>query len=115
MRFNKDLSKETKVFSIPLTKMDSKCTKSDEMHIIGKQLLSSSASVDANLSAVTCACSEKEGFAKLSLGLAEARESIFWVERLAQSKLANHHQLKDLTKESVELIKIFSIIEKNKK
>lgn len=87
MSFNEDLRNRTKAFAVRIIKMYAKLYKTDEIRIIGKQLLRSSTSVAANFRAVTRARSDKERFAKLSIVVEEADESLFWLEILNESKL----------------------------
>ncbi len=115
MSFNEDLRNRTKVFAIRIIKMYAKLPKSDEIKIIGKQLLRSATSVAANFRAVSRARSEKERFAKLSIVVEEADESQFWIEILIESELVKKEKLLKLEEEAEELVKIFSSYRKKLK
>ncbi len=61
--------------------------KSDEIYIIGKQLLRSCTSIAANYRAVNRARSQKERYAKMCIVVEEADETLFWLELLGESDL----------------------------
>jgi len=108
MSFNEDLRNRTKKFAVRIIKMYARLPKTDEIRIIGKQLLRSSTSVAANFRAVSRARSEKERFAKLSIVVEEADETLFWIEILSESELIKSELLKEIALEAEEIVKIFS-------
>jgi len=115
MGFNEDLRNRTKKFAIRIIKMYVRLPKSDEIRIIGKQLLRSSTSVAANFRAVGRARSAKERFAKLSIVVEEADETLFWLEIMSESELLKSELLNDIVKEAEEIVKIFSSYRKKLK
>ena len=94
MNFNEDLRERTKIFAVRIIKMYSILKKTDEIRIIGKQLLRSGTSVAANFRAVCRARSDKERFAKLSIVVEEADETLFWLEILEETELIEAEKLK---------------------
>lgn len=94
MNFNEDLRNRTKIFAVRIIKMYSILKKTDEIRIIGKQLLRSGTSVAANFRAVCRARSDKERFAKLSIVVEEADETLFWLEILEETELIEAEKLK---------------------
>jgi len=115
MNFNEDLRNRTKQFALKIIGMYAILPKSDEIRIIGKQLLRSATSVAANFRAVTRARSEKERFAKLSIVVEEADECLFWIEILTESQLIDSFNFTHIQKEAEELVKIFSSYRKKLK
>ena len=52
-------------------------------------------------------------FAKLSITIEEADESLFWLEILVESQIVTENKLADLMKEAEEIIKVLSKARKN--
>jgi four helix bundle protein len=87
--------------------------QNEEARVIGKQFLRSSSSVGANYRAVCRSRSQKAFFAKLSITIEEADESLFWMEIISESGLLPLEKLKSLMQEAEEIIKILSKARKN--
>ena len=111
--FIEEFKKRTKTFTLRNIKVFQSLPKTDEAKIIGKQLLRSASSVGANYLAVCRARSQAEFFAKLSITIEEADESLFWVEILVESQIVTENKLADLMKEAEEIIKVLSKARKN--
>jgi four helix bundle protein len=111
--FIEEFKKRTKTFTLRNIKVFQSLPKTDEAKIIGKQLLRSASSVGANYRAVCRARSQAEFFAKLSITIEEADESLFWLEILVESQIVTENKLPDLMKEAEEIIKVLSKARKN--
>lgn len=111
--FIEEFKKRTKTFTLRNIKVFQSLPKTDEAKIIGKQLLRSASSVGANYQAVCRARSQAEFFAKLSITIEEADESLFWLEILVESQIVTENKLADLMKEAEEIIKVISKARKN--
>ena len=111
--FIEELKKRTKTFTLRNIKVFQSLPKTDEAKIIGKQLLRSASSVGANYRAVCRARSQAEFFAKLSITIEEADESLFWLEILVESQIVTENKLADLMKKAEEIIKVLSKARKN--
>ena len=72
--------------------------------VIGKQLLRSATSVGANYRAACRGKSVADVIAKLALVEEEADESIYWLELLVESDILPLERLKDLMKETNEIL-----------
>jgi four helix bundle protein len=81
--------------------------KTDEAHIIGKQLLRAATSVGANYRAACRSRSKAEFVAKLGLVLEEADETVFWLELLVEARIVPAEKLQNLVAEANELTAIF--------
>ncbi|MEO6684447.1 MAG: four helix bundle protein [Dyadobacter sp.] len=79
------LKDRTKQFVLRSIKLFKALPSSEEARIIGKQFLRSASSVGANYRAVCLARSNREFFAKLSITVEEADESLFWLEIISES------------------------------
>jgi four helix bundle protein len=102
------LVNRSKKFSLDIIKLFQRLPKTDEARIIGRQLLRSATSVGVNYRAVCRARSDKEFFAKISIVVEEADESLFWLEILEESKIMPPDKLDYLKDEALQLVKIFS-------
>lgn len=111
--FIEEFKKRTKTFTLRNIKVFQSLPKTDEAKIIGKQLLRSASSVGSNYRAVCRARSQAEFFAKLSITIEEADESLFWLEILVESQIVTENKLADLMKEAEEIIKVLSKARKN--
>jgi four helix bundle protein len=111
--FIEEFKKRTKDFTLRNIKVFQSLPKTDEAKTIGKQLLRSASSVGANYRAVCRARSQAEFYAKLSITIEEADESLFWLEILVESNIVPENKLSELMKEAEELIKVLSKARKN--
>lgn len=86
-----------------------------EAQHFGKQLVRASSSSAANYRAVRRARSQNEFFAKLSITLEEADESVFWLEMLVFTGIVPNERLTDLIGEGTQLTKILAKARSNTK
>ncbi len=100
--------KRTKQFTLRCIRVFQALPKTEEARIIGKQFLRSATSVGANYSAVCRARSQNEFFAKLSITVEEADETLFWMEILIESEIFTESKMKDLMDELTEIVKVLS-------
>ena len=82
--------------------------KTEEVKIIGRQLVRSSTSVGANYRAACRARSKAEFHSKLSIVVEEADESAFWMEILIESGIVSKQELELLLDEAYQILKITS-------
>ncbi len=103
----------TKKFVIDNIKLFRLLPKTEEAKIIGRQLLRSSSSVGANYRAVCRARSQAEFYAKLSIVVEEADESLFWMEVLVEAELVKQTEISPLMNEANEILKVVSTARKS--
>lgn len=108
MSFNEDLRNRTKKFAKEIILFYTQLNKTDVNRILGKQLLRSATSIASNFRAVCRARSDRERFAKLSIVVEEADESLFWLELFHESKQVESQSVEKLKIEAEELVKIFA-------
>lgn len=111
--FIEEIKYRTKQFVLRSIKLFRALPSTEEARIIGKQFLRSSSSVGANYRAVCRSRSQKEFFAKLSITIEEADESLFWLEIISESKILPVEKLDSLMKEAEEIVKILSTARKS--
>ncbi len=82
--FVEDFKRRTKEFVLRSVRVFQAQPKTEEAQILGKQFLRSASSTGANYRATCRAGSKAEFYAKLSVTIEEADESLFWMEILAE-------------------------------
>ena len=113
--FVSQLQGRTKQFVLRSIRVFKALPPTEEARVVGKQFLRSASSVGANYRAVCRARSQNEFFAKMSITVEEADESLFWMEIMSEAGILPSEKLKALMDEAEELIKILSTARKNAK
>ncbi|MEI6555981.1 MAG: four helix bundle protein [Paludibacter sp.] len=107
--FNEKYRERTKKFAVSIILFYAKyCKQTEELRVIGKQLLRSGTSVAANFRAFTRGRSESEKFSKLCIVVEETDETQFWLEIIEEANLLEINTFQNLKNEADELIKIFT-------
>ncbi|MCE7059052.1 four helix bundle protein [Dyadobacter sp. CY343] len=102
------MRQRTKQFVLRSIKLFEALPHNEQARIIGRQFLRSSSSVGANYRAVCRSRSQKEFYAKISVTIEEADETLFWLEIISESGLLPIEKLKALIQEAEEIVKILS-------
>ncbi len=114
--FNTKFRLRTQKFAVLIIKFYANdCKKTDELRVIGKQLLRSGTSVASNFRAFTRGRSEAEKFSKLCIVVEEADETQFWFELIEEAELINLSEFKNLKDEITELVKVFTALKNRMK
>ncbi len=108
IEFAEKFKTRTKKFVVDNIKFFRTLPKTEEAKIIGRQLLRSSSSVGANYRAACRARSQAEFHSKLSTVVEEADESVFWMEVLIDAEVVKESELKYLTDEGNQILRIAS-------
>lgn len=111
--FIEQLKERTKKLAIDVILFYDKMEKTEATRIIGRQLIRSVTSTAANYRAACIARSQKEFFAKISIVVEEADETLFWLELLKDGNFASKDQLAPLIDEVLQVVKIVSKARKN--
>jgi len=101
------LKDRTKRFALLVIRLSQTLPRSQAGTVITRQLLRSSTSVGANYRAVCRARSNADFVSKLGIVLEEADETLFWLELLVDSGVAQAYKTAPLLKEANELVAIF--------
>jgi four helix bundle protein len=86
--------------------------------VLGKQYLRAATSIGANIEEAQSGESRADFIHKLSIAQKEARESLYWLRLLAESKIVPSNRITSLIQETQELIAVITSIiikVKNKK
>ncbi|MEO9849640.1 MAG: four helix bundle protein [Reichenbachiella sp.] len=113
VEFVEKFKARTKKFSIEIIWFYERLRKTDSSRVVGRQLLRSATSVAANYRAACNARSQAEFFAKVSIVVEEADESLFWSEVIDESEMSKDEKLNWLTQECTEIVKVVSKARKN--
>jgi four helix bundle protein len=112
-KFVEDFKVRTKAFAVRCIHLFRKLPKTTDAQLIGKQLFRSATSVAANYRAACISRSKAEFYAKLSITLEEADESLFWLEILTDTEIVAAEKFLDLKREAQEIINVLSKARKN--
>lgn len=111
--FIEHLKGRTKRLAVEVILFYNKIHKTETTKIIGRQLIRSVTSTAANYRAACISRSQKEFFAKMSIVVEEADETLFWLEILKDTKLVCEDLLIPLLNETLEIVKIVFKAKKN--
>jgi len=103
-----ELKSRSKRFALAIIRLFRSLPKGEDVRIIARQLLRSGTSVAANYRAACRARSRAEFLAKIGIVVEEADESVFWLELLVESGLAQQEMVAPVAKEANELLAIFA-------
>lgn len=115
MNKEKDLKERTKQFALKIIRLVASLPRTREADIIGRQLLKAGASVGANYRESNRSRSRAEFRSKIGIVEQESDESLYWLELLKESGIAEGELLEELIMEADELIAIFTTIGKKSK
>lgn len=105
MDYNEIFKFKTKEFAINIIEVFSALKYTDAISIVRKQIIRSATSVAANYRAMCRARSDKERFAKLSIVVEEADETLFWLEIAETMNILHINVLSQLKDKAIEILK----------
>ncbi|MGA0560618.1 four helix bundle protein [Larkinella sp. VNQ87] len=111
--FVEEFKKRTKQYVLRSVRVFQALPTTDEAKIIGKQFLRAASSTGANYRAACRARSKAEFYAKLSITIEEADESLFWMEVLTETGIMTYQRMESLMQEATEIVKVLSKARKN--
>jgi len=111
--FIKQFKNRTKALAVQIVLFYDKMPKTDASRVIGRQLIRSVTSTAANYRAACIARSSKEFYAKMSIVIEEADETLFWLEMIKDTGMATEEKLNPFIKEATEIVKVMSVARKN--
>jgi len=100
---NEELKKRLYEFALRIVKFVQSLPKNWVALEIGRQLLRSGTSVDANYEEACGAFSKREFIYKLNTSFKEAKESHYWLRLLYDSNIVMNEEIKYLLRESEEI------------
>jgi four helix bundle protein len=113
---NYDLKVRTKAFALRVIEMYSALPENDPVaQVLGKQVLRSATSVGANYREASRGRSKAEFISKVGDSLKEIEETEYWLELLVDSRCVAVTEMRQILRETRELIAIFASIDKKAK
>lgn len=109
-----ELRARTKAFALRIIKLYRALPRSEELRVLGRQVLRSGTAVGANCREARRARSDAEFVAKMGACLKELEESDYWLELLADAKVLPASRLVEIIAETRELAAIFFSIIRSK-
>lgn len=103
----KTIPERTFKFGVKIVKLVYKFPKSSSGFAISSQIIRSGTSIGANVEEAQNASSKKEFVRGITIALKEARETLYWLKIIEESKLVNIN-LKEIISENTEIIKILT-------
>jgi four helix bundle protein len=116
--FKRQLKERTKAFAVSVFKLVDQFPKLPSTQVISFQLGKSASSIGANYREASRAESRADFVHKIGIAEKEADETLFWLEVLADlypESHALHQAIIPLLKESDELVRLFSSINRSAK
>ncbi len=114
-RDSAELLARTKRFALDVIHFYSKLPRDTVCQVLGKQLLRSATSFGAHYREAQRAKSTPDFVSKIEGGLQELDESLYWLELLEESGMADRASFIPLKSETGELLAIFVTIAKSAK
>lgn len=113
IEYRERMKERTKGFALRVIGLYGTLSYQNAGGVLGKQLLRAATSVAANYRAACRARSGREFFAKISIAVEEADETLFWLELLSESGLVPVEKLAPLLQEALEILKLLATARKN--
>ena len=110
-----NLKERTRGFALRVIRLYVALPKKNEAQVIGKQILRSGTAVGANYREGLRARSKSEYATKLSIGLMELEETLYWLELLEDANIIPARRLVALKDETGQLSAIFVTLIKQAK
>ena len=100
----KTFKARTKKLAVAIIKQMDKLPKSRAADVVAKQIIRSGTSIGANYRAACRAKSTADMINKMKIVEEESDETMYWIEILADAELAPKEQIRDLYKETSEIL-----------
>ncbi len=102
-----EIKKRSKQFAIAIIKMTESLPRKNSTFVVSNQIIKSATSVGANYRSSLRGRSKAEFIAKLGIVVEEIDETLYWLEIIHESELANKETIQPLWQEANELTSIF--------
>lgn len=102
-------------FAIRIVKLYKYLCQEKKEFVLSKQLLRCGTAIGANIEEAIGGQSEKDFFAKLTIGYKETRETHYWIRLLIDTDYLTKEQSESILTDTEELLKIIGSIQKTMK
>ncbi len=106
--FGERMRQRTKKFALEIVRFYRNLPRTEEARILGRKVLRSGTSVAANYRAACRAKSGADFISKMGTVVEETDETMLWLELLEEAEIFPTEKLKQLKRETDELLRIFS-------
>lgn len=113
LKYKIEIRERLRMFSLHILDLSDMFPKTTKANVINYQITKSGTSMYANYRAALRGWSKREFYSKLCISVEEADETEMWLELIITSKILTGEFIKNLHKESLELIKTLSNMRKN--
>lgn len=108
-------AKKSIVFAIKVVNVYKLLVAEHKEYVLSKQFLRSGTAIGALIREAEHAESKADFLHKMNIALKEANETEYWLLLLKEGKFLNEQEYKELTEESLELIRLLASIVKTTK
>lgn len=105
---SRDLLKRTKWLALGCLRAGRALPKRIDCDVLARQFIRSATSVGANYREALRARSRAEFISKMSVSYSEAGETVYWLELVQESGMAESQEMSPLIQEARELTRIFA-------
>jgi len=112
---NRRLEERTLCFAAATVNFSVTLKRNDAASVIARQLVRAGTSIGANYREANRAESRDDFVHKTAIALKEASETVYWLDLCERTALGDKNLLQDLRQEAVELLAIFSTINRRAK
>lgn len=106
----RDIEKRTFAFALRLVRIAKTLQEDRTDRILGTQVLRSGTSIGANVEEAQGAQNKADFIAKMCIARKEARETIYWLRLIRESRLLAADKMDGLITEAEEIAKVVSAI-----
>ncbi len=108
----RDIDERTFKFAVRILKMAGAIPRTTVGGVVTRQIVRSATSIGANVTEAQGSSTKKDFVRRINIARGEARETLYWLRLIAESKLLPAGRLGDLTQEADELVRILTAIVK---
>ncbi|HKJ40663.1 MAG TPA: four helix bundle protein [Sunxiuqinia sp.] len=112
LNYKIEIRERLRSFTLKILELSETFPHSERGRIVNNQLTRSGSSMYANYRAALRGRSKAEFFSKLSIAVEEADETEMWLDLAVNSEIIKDNLVKEMHKESLELLKILASLRK---
>ncbi len=108
----RDIDERTFKFAVRILKMGEAIPRTTVGSVVTRQVVRSATSIGANVTEAQGSSTKKDFARRMNIARGEARETLYWLRLIAESKLLPVGRMGNLTQEADELVRILTAIVK---
>ncbi len=107
------VQEKSMAFAVRIVKLSKYLMEEKQEYVLSKQVLRSGTSIGANIAEAQNGQSKADFTAKMSISLAEATETAYWLELLVKTGYITEKQYESINNDCQELLKLLITIVKS--